>query len=178
MTDMTAQSCAPTTAPPVPAVAAIETPEWWHLVSDDDLEHLLGPRNWPGPCPWCGGHLRHSQACREQTESWLPTMPFGKHKGERIDTLPVDYCRFLVTKKIRPRETEAVRALEARAGVQYPDEASRLTKRPVDHAKVRAWAAKWAAYHRGGPLPEGVKPHERDERRPAVAEMLERLAGT
>jgi len=161
---------------PVPAVDETETPDWWYLVSDDDLNYLTGPRDWPAPCPWCGGRLHHSEACRKQTESWLPTMPFGKHRGERIGTLPIDYCRFLVAKNIRPRETETVQALETRAGMQYSDKASRLSKRPVDHAKVRAWAAKWAAYHRGGPLPDGVKPHEREERRPAVAEMFERMA--
>lgn len=163
------------TSEAVPAVGTSDEnePDWWGLVTDEDLNYLTSPRQQPAPCWFCGGRLRHSQACREQMESWLPTMPFGRHKGERIDTLPVEYCRFLVTKNIRPRETEAVQAIEARAGMRYSDEATRLAKRPVDRAKVRPWAAGWARYHRGGPLPDGVTPGERDERRPAVAILFE-----
>lgn len=72
--------------------------ECWKQVTQQDYAYLNGPRSWPLPCPWCGGRLRHSQACHELTKSWEPTMPFGKHKGRPISEVPKDYLYWLITR--------------------------------------------------------------------------------
>lgn len=72
--------------------------ECWQQVTQHDYDHLNGPRDWPSPCPWCGGRYIHSRACQELTASWEPTMPFGKHKGKRLSGVPKEYLNWLFAK--------------------------------------------------------------------------------
>jgi len=64
-------------------------------VRDEDAGHLLGPRDWPAPCTWCGGRLVHSQTCRELRDGWAIRFGFGKHKGQRVDRVPREYLEWL-----------------------------------------------------------------------------------
>jgi hypothetical protein len=62
--------------------------DWCDHINDEDREYLLGPRSWPGPCPWCSGRLRHNPLCDELRESWQPKLPWGKHKGLTPSQVP------------------------------------------------------------------------------------------
>ena len=74
--------------------------EWnWQHIDATDRDYLLGPRNWPDPCPWCGGRLVHSTACDDLRREWQPTLPFGRYKGLRISNVPVDYLQWLTRNK-------------------------------------------------------------------------------
>lgn len=78
--------------------------EWhWRHLRDADRDYLLGPRDWPDPCPWCGGRLVHSAACDELRRQWVPVMPFGKHRGRRVDELPTDYLDWLLAREVGSR---------------------------------------------------------------------------
>ena len=75
--------------------------EWcWQAISDADRDYLLGPRNWPDPCPWCGGRMVHGAACNELRREWVPILPFGKHRGRRADDLPADYIDWILTREV------------------------------------------------------------------------------
>jgi hypothetical protein len=69
---------------------------YWQNISDEDRAHLLGPRNWPKPCAWCGGRVAHSPACKELRKGWELKMPFGKHKGVALSDVPSHYLQRLV----------------------------------------------------------------------------------
>jgi hypothetical protein len=75
----------------------------WQAIRDADRKHLLGPRNWPAPCSWCGGRLIHRAACNELRQEWVPIMPFGKHRGRRVDELPADYIDWILIKGVGDR---------------------------------------------------------------------------
>jgi hypothetical protein len=66
----------------------------WPEISDHDHEYLTGPRNWPQPCPWCRGRLAHNPLC--VTHDWEVVLLFGKHKGTKISSVPLDYLRWLL----------------------------------------------------------------------------------
>lgn len=83
--------------------------DYWEHISDADREYLLGPREFPAPCPWCGGRIRHNSTC--VTWTWEPELPFGKHKGKKVSAVPLDYLRWLVKNSVRLD-------LELRAGVE------------------------------------------------------------
>ena len=68
---------------------------YWQQVKAEDQVYLLGPRNWPDPCVWCGGRLRHSSFCHDLQKSWESELTFGKHKGRRISDVPLDYLLWL-----------------------------------------------------------------------------------
>lgn len=68
---------------------------YWANLSDRDRDYLLGPRNYPAPCPWCGGRLRHNRLCDALRASWGPLLPFGKHKGKPLPTVPRGYLEWL-----------------------------------------------------------------------------------
>lgn len=68
----------------------------WEGISSEARDHLLGPRERPAPCPWCGGRTRHGALCVELRASWEPTLPFGKHRGKRLSDVPTDYLRWLL----------------------------------------------------------------------------------
>ena len=72
------------------------TPETdhWDSISNEDQEYLTGPRNWPEPCPWCSGRLRHNPACVHWT--WQPRLNFGKHKGKLLPDVPAGYLTWLL----------------------------------------------------------------------------------
>lgn len=75
--------------------------EWyWQHIDDADRRYLCGPRDWPAPCPWCGGHLVHRPACDDLRREWVPEMPFGKHRGQRIDELPRTYVEWVLARGI------------------------------------------------------------------------------
>ena len=74
--------------------------EWyWDNLHDADREYLTTPRDYPTPCPWCGGRLIHTEACRELRASWWPVMPFGRHKGTPLPLVPRRYLQWLVRRK-------------------------------------------------------------------------------
>jgi hypothetical protein len=78
--------------------------EWyWLHLRDADRDYLLAPRDWPDPCPWCGGRLIHSPACNDLRREWVPAMPFGKHRGRRVDELPADYIDWLLAREVGSR---------------------------------------------------------------------------
>ena len=70
--------------------------DWWQHITDEDREYLTTPRNWPDPCLWCGGRLRHNPMCVVLT--WEPVLAFGRHKGKRLSKVPKDYLLWLLAK--------------------------------------------------------------------------------
>ncbi|MAT68931.1 MAG: hypothetical protein CMJ58_05350 [Planctomycetaceae bacterium] len=72
----------------------------WHAVSLADYDYLTGPRRHPRPCPWCGGRLVHNPACDDLRQGWVPTIPFGKHRGRRVDQLPADYVGWILAAEV------------------------------------------------------------------------------
>lgn len=60
-----------------------------------DYAYLTGPRNYPPPCFTCGGRLIHSKVCAELQLADAPLVPFGKHKGKRLDEVPFTYLAWL-----------------------------------------------------------------------------------
>lgn len=81
-----------------PGISEEATLANWRAINDADRDFLLGPRNWPAPCPWCGGRLVHRVVCDELRREWVPTIPFGKHRGRRADELPNDYIDWILSK--------------------------------------------------------------------------------
>lgn len=72
----------------------------WQAISDADRDYLLGPRDWPDLCPWCGGRLVHRAACDDLRRGWVPIIPFGKHRGRRADELPADYIAWILARDV------------------------------------------------------------------------------
>jgi len=81
---------APAVCGPVGDVSHERNEQRWASTSAEDFAYLTGPRNYPGPCPWCGGRLRHNPRCDELRASWEPEMPIGRHKGKRVSEVPRD----------------------------------------------------------------------------------------
>lgn len=79
----------------------------WQQLSEQDYEYLVGPRNYPSPCPRCGGRLVHSEACHELQASWELVMPFGKYKGRKVSELPDGYKAWLRQQPGLPAELTA-----------------------------------------------------------------------
>ena len=59
------------------------------------------PRPIKKPCPWCK-RTEHTEICNELR--WRTTMPFGKHKGTPIESLPRDYVHWLAGSKVKVNE--------------------------------------------------------------------------
>ncbi len=79
----------------------IDANDWyWENIDEADRERLLGPRNWPSPCAWCGGRTVHSAACDELRRGWIPVFSFGKYRGRRADTVPRQYIDWVLRKKV------------------------------------------------------------------------------
>jgi uncharacterized protein (DUF3820 family) len=38
----------------------------------------------------------HTTPCIELRKSWLPVTPFGKHRGQPLNAVPVDYLEWIV----------------------------------------------------------------------------------
>ncbi len=92
---------------------SVQSDDWPELFPAD-LEYLLGPREYPRPCPWCGGRTCHSQMCDELRQSWLPVMPFGKHCGTRIDQIPRSYLAWMLKNADLPCDLrEGIKELKA-----------------------------------------------------------------
>lgn len=81
---------------PTPEVAAYSE-ACWAEVYPHDYRYLTAPRNYPSPCPWCGGRLRHNRLCDELRRSWVPSMPFGKYKNKPLSAVPRDYLQWFAT---------------------------------------------------------------------------------
>ena len=97
-------------------VSEEENEFYWSQISEANRRYLLGPRNWPDPCVWCGGRLCHSEMCNVLHEHWAPRLEFGKHKGQRIKDVPTDYLQWLIkTRTVRDDDTR--RAICRRLGV-------------------------------------------------------------
>lgn len=64
-----------------------------------DWRYWIRPHDYPEPCPWCGGRLRHSDLCEELRASWEPELPFGKHKCRRVSEVPRDYFEWLARRQ-------------------------------------------------------------------------------
>ena len=106
------------------AIAAVEeTNDYWSCISAEDRAYLLGPREYPSPCLWCGGRLRHNPQC--VTWTWEPEMPFGKHKGKKVSDVPLDYLRWLAKNSVRLDE-ELRSAIERRLENVLPDKTLRV----------------------------------------------------
>ena len=81
---------------PLSDVDSDTTEFYFRNIYPRDAKHLLGPRSYPSPCPWCGGRLHHHELCRELRQSWEPVLSFGKHEGKSLSAVPVDYLQWLV----------------------------------------------------------------------------------
>lgn len=69
--------------------------DYFAELSDEDLKHLTGPRNYPEPCVWCGGRLTHAELCVTKTDAFLPKLGFGKkYKKTPVRDVPPDYLRW------------------------------------------------------------------------------------
>lgn len=85
-----------------PGNGAFEDPDkarhdaWWALMRPEDRAYMLARRNYPAPCCWCGGRLRHNPLCVTLTPGWRLEMPFGKHRGQCVAELATDYLDWLV----------------------------------------------------------------------------------
>ncbi len=80
-------------------LAEDESDNYWNQISKEDQQYLVGPKNWPNPCPWCGGRLQHSSDCVQMQAPWAPTMPFGKYKGKSVGEVPVSYLNWVTRKQ-------------------------------------------------------------------------------
>ena len=69
----------------------------WLQISPEDYSYLTAPRNYPLPCPWCSGRLRHNRLCDVLRRSSQPTLPFGKHKGTPLSEVPSDYLEWFAS---------------------------------------------------------------------------------
>ena len=63
--------------------------DWcWCQIIPADYQYLTGPRNWPVPCVWCRGRLRHHPLCYSQHPSQANTKagrwPLPPQKQPRI----------------------------------------------------------------------------------------------
>ena len=86
---------------PWPPDVTDDVNKWhWENITSADRDYLLGPRNWPAPCPWCGGRSVHRPACNELRREWVPIIPLGKHRGRRTDELPADYIDWILTRQV------------------------------------------------------------------------------
>jgi hypothetical protein len=92
------------------------TPEanefFWDVISPACRAHLLSPRNYPEPCVWCGGRLRHAAMCEEMHRD-RTRLTFGKHRGKRIEDVPEDYLKWLRGSSVT-LDPEVRRAIEKR----------------------------------------------------------------
>ncbi len=94
--------------------------EWmWTQMREDAAYYAQAPRNYPEPCPWCGVRLiDHTNACKELRKSWAPEMPWGKHKGQRLDTIPTDYLTHTL-KRFTAISGELRQAIEHELSTRY-----------------------------------------------------------
>ena len=81
---------------PEPSDVAVYNEECWASITDADKAYLLGPREQPAPCSWCGGRTRHGAMCAELHRSWEPVFPFGKHAGKGLSVVPDSYLQWLL----------------------------------------------------------------------------------
>jgi uncharacterized protein (DUF3820 family) len=70
---------------------------YWSCIYPHDFAYLTAPRDYPGPCVWCGGRLHHNRLCDELRHSWQAEMPFGKHKGRKLADVPRDYLQWFAS---------------------------------------------------------------------------------
>ena len=91
-----------------PTCQEIQAEDDWPEIQAEDFAYLCGPRDWPDPCPWCGGRLLHNSQC--VTHDWKPVLPFGKHKGKKVCVVSVDYLRWLLANcnKLNPELRDAI----------------------------------------------------------------------
>lgn len=83
---------------------------YWSQISKADHSYLLGPRDYPPACAWCGGRMVHNPLCDELRQSWEPIVLFGKHLGRRVSEVPGDYLSWLVCHaRIKGELREAIR---------------------------------------------------------------------
>lgn len=82
-----------------PSVTPEANEVYWTLVDEADREYLLAPRDWPDACAWCGGRMNHSTTCDSLRNSWAPILPFGKHRGRRVDEVPADYLAWVFNRR-------------------------------------------------------------------------------
>ena len=99
----------------------------WSNVYDEDAEHLIGPRPPVHACAWCGGRLHHSEACEELRDSWAPKLTFGKHKGQRVDEVDLEYLRWTWDKGVI-RNADLKKAIRKLLGIKETPVASHETE--------------------------------------------------
>ncbi len=76
-----------------------ESVEWYQqngYLDDDACKELSSPREFPVPCPWCGGRSLHNPDCIDLCDDWNE-LPFGKHKGENVRFLETPYLIWLLS---------------------------------------------------------------------------------
>jgi hypothetical protein len=87
---------------------------YWSVISPEERAYLLEPRQYPSPCVWCGGRLRHASRCEEMHRDWT-RLTFGKHRGKRIVDAPETYLKWLKGSSVT-LDPEVRRAIEKRLG--------------------------------------------------------------
>ncbi len=65
--------------------------DWMQYIEDGERMRLLGHREYPNPCRYCGMRSRHMLPCPMRFDDDLTTLPTGTYKGRRVDECPTDY---------------------------------------------------------------------------------------
>lgn len=93
---------------------ADEDIDWFDHIEDIDRIPLLESRQYPQPCRHCGCCSRHWSKCPTRFDDGLTSIPFGKHKGQRIDSVPNEYLEWFLDTAKDDTRTEIVRVLYLR----------------------------------------------------------------
>ena len=85
-----------------------------------EREYLLGNQYKPERCIHCGRFGIHGEQCEMVSPEGRFTLSFGKHKGKPMQSVPVDYLQWLLTKSERTlspeMKAEAMRQIHNRSG--------------------------------------------------------------
>lgn len=70
--------------------------DWFKHIDDRDRRQLLGPREYPNPCRYCGCRSRHWSRCPTRFDDELTTVAQGQFRGRRLDDCPTSFLHQLV----------------------------------------------------------------------------------
>ncbi len=72
---------------------------YWGQIDDDQRADIIAPAA-KRACPWCRGVNLHHETCVELHEMWAVEMPWGKHKGRKLQDIDTDYLAWLEDRDI------------------------------------------------------------------------------
>ncbi|MCA9169445.1 MAG: hypothetical protein KDB23_17355 [Planctomycetales bacterium] len=67
--------------------------DYWDCISAEDRAELRSGRS-RSQCPWCKRWNGHFTNCA--IHAWKPTIPFGRFRGQSVESVPSQYLRWLV----------------------------------------------------------------------------------